>query len=78
MAGGAAVRSLWPSSVPGLKHLLALKLHAARNEHRMDKDMGDVRELLLANPGAVSSLELQQLCDQFGSPELVRRLASFL
>ena len=67
-----------PLRAPGLKHLLALKLHAARHEHRMDKDMGDVRELLLANPGAVSPLELQQLCDQFGSPEIARRLAPFL
>jgi len=63
---------------PGLSHLIALKMHAARHEHRIDKDTGDIVELLLANPGAVSPLELRQLCDQFGSPELARRLAAFL
>ncbi len=66
---------LW---APSLRHLIALKLHAARNERRTDKDMNDVRELLRANPGSISPVELRELCDQFGAPDLARRLAEFL
>jgi hypothetical protein len=64
--------------VPALAHLLALKLHAAQNEHRTEKDMGDVLALLRANPGEISAAELQKLCDQFGTPALAERLADFL
>lgn len=32
------------------------------------KDMGDVIALLRANPGEISAVELQKLCDQFGTP----------
>ena len=64
--------------VPALVHLLALKLHAAENEHRTEKDMGDVIALLRANPGEISAAELQKLCDQFGTPALAVRLADFL
>ena len=64
--------------VPALGHLIALKLHASRNEHRTEKDMGDVKELLTLNPGKVSREELKQLCEQFGTPELAIRLAVFL
>lgn len=67
-----------PLRVPALSHLIALKLHAAQNEHRTDKDMGDIRALLLANPGKVSHEELAQLCEQFGTPELAARLAGIL
>lgn len=64
--------------VPALAHLLALKLHAAQNEHRTEKDMGDVLALLRANPGEIPAAELRKLCDQFGTPALAKRLADFL
>ncbi len=64
--------------VPALGHMLALKLHAAQNEHRTEKGMGDVIALLRANPGEISAAELQKLCDQFGTPALAVRLADFL
>lgn len=64
--------------VPALAHLIALKLHAAQNEHRTEKDMGDVLALLRANPGEISAAELRKLCDQFGTPALAQCLADFL
>ena len=64
--------------IPALQHLIALKLHAAKNTHRTEKDLGDVIELLRANPGKVSPAELMQICDKFGNSELARRLADFL
>lgn len=64
--------------VPALAHLLALKLSAAQNEHRTEKDLGDVIALLRANPGKVSPAELRKLCDQFGTPALAVRLNEFL
>lgn len=64
--------------VPALAHLIALKLHAAQNEHRTEKDMGDVTELLRINPGKVPPDELRKLCAQFGTPALAKRLGEFL
>lgn len=64
--------------VPALAHLLALKLNAAQNEHRAEKDLGDVIALLRANSGKISAAELRKLCDQFGTPKLTARLAEFL
>jgi hypothetical protein len=45
--------------VPALPHLLALKLHAAKNQHRTSKDMEDVVQLLSCNPGKVPPAELR-------------------
>lgn len=64
--------------VPALAHLIALKLHAARNEHRTDKDLADVRELLRANPEKVPPEDLLKLCRQFGSPEQEEYLKDYL
>jgi len=64
--------------IPSLPHLIALKLHAAKNEHRTEKDLGDVIALLRANPGTVPPEDLLKLCDQFGSPSLATRLHEFL
>lgn len=63
---------------PALPHLIALKLHAARHEHRTEKDLQDVEALLKANPGVVSAAELRRICDQHGSPELAARLSKWL
>lgn len=64
--------------VPALPHLLALKLHAAKNQHRTSKDMEDVVQLLTFNPGKVPPAELRSLCEQFGSPESLAHLSAFL
>lgn len=64
--------------VPALAHLIALKLHAARNEHRGSKDIDDVAQLLSLNPGEVPPVELRELIDQFGIPEHIHLLRHFL
>lgn len=64
--------------VPALAHLIALKLHAAQNEHRVEKDLADVIALLRGNLGEIPAAELRKLCDQFGTPALAERLADFL
>lgn len=67
-----------PLRVPSLPHLIALKLHAARNEHRVEKDLADVRALVAANPGKVSREELGELCNKFGTEDIAERLRGLL
>lgn len=63
--------------VPALAHLIALKLHAIRNNPlREARDLGDIAELLRANPESVSQTELAALCDQFGTPGIETKLKS--
>ncbi len=64
--------------VPCLAHLISLKLHAAQNEHRTEKDIGDIIQLLSSNPDSIAPAELHQLCDKFGTPALAARLHEFL
>ncbi len=64
--------------IPSLAHLIALKLHAAQNEHRTQKDMADIVQLLTANPGRIPPSDLRQLCDKFGTPTLTGQLHAFL
>jgi hypothetical protein len=67
-----------PFRVPALGHLIALKLHAGKNEHRAGKDIEDIIQLLSANPGKLPADELRQLCNQFGAPGITLRLSAFL
>jgi hypothetical protein len=61
-----------PLHVPCVVHLIALKLHAAKNNpKRLEKDMGDVLELLERNPDAVTREELEQVCKGYASPESI-------
>lgn len=63
--------------VPSLPHLIALKLHAIRNNPaREARDLGDITELLRANPGKVSTEELTSLCSQFATTEISEKLKS--
>ena len=60
---------------PALPHLIALKLHAIRNNSAREAgDLGDIARLLRANPGALSSRELVALCTQFGPPGIETKL----
>ncbi len=64
-----------PVNVPCVSHLIALKLHAVKNNpKRLGKDMTDVLELLERNPGAVTREELEQVCKDYASPEAVSML----
>jgi predicted nucleotidyltransferase len=61
--------------VPGLPQLIALKLHAIRNQPlREARDLGDIAELLRLNPGRVSAAELEELCKKFGPAGIGRKL----
>lgn len=69
LMGGAACR------VPALPHLLALKLHAIRNNPpREPRDFADIVELLRANPGAISPDALRALCAQYGPEGIWEKL----
>jgi len=60
---------------PALPHLIALKLHAIRNNPAREAgDLGDIARLLHANPGDISSSELSALCMQFGPPGIEIKL----
>ena len=60
---------------PSLPHLIALKLHAIRNNPAREAgDLGDIARLLRANPGAISASELTALCKQFGPPGMDAKL----
>jgi hypothetical protein len=61
--------------VPGLAELIALKLHAIRNDPRREtRDLGDIAELLRLNPGRITAEALESLCLKFGSPEIAAKL----
>jgi hypothetical protein len=65
--------------VPGLAQLIALKLHAIRNEPRREgRDLPDITELLRLNPGRITTGELGELCDKFGPTGIGSRLQGFL
>lgn len=50
-----------------LDHLIAMKIHALKNnEERKGRDLIDIRYLLEANPGVISDADLQALCSKFG------------
>ncbi len=65
--------------VPALAHLIALKLHAIRNNPTREAgDLGDITKLLRANPGAISASELDALCARFGPPGTAPKLQALL
>lgn len=64
---------------PALPHLIALKLHAIRNNPaREAADLGDIARLLHANPGAISPGELTVICTRFGPPGIDAKLRTLL
>jgi hypothetical protein len=66
-------------SVPGLAQLIALKLHAMRNDPRREgRDLADIAELLRLNPGRITAAELRELGEKFGSREIVGKLEILL
>ena len=67
--GGSELR------VPAIAHLIALKLHALKNNPaRQGKDMRDIIHLLELNSAVVSRDELRQLCTRYASAESIRQL----
>lgn len=65
--------------VPGLVQLIALKLHAMRNEPRREaRDLADIAELLRLNPGSIGATELSEICERFGPPGMIDKLRGVL
>lgn len=65
--------------IPCLPHLIALKLHAIKNNPKRElKDMGDIVALLEANPGKVPQDELRSICERYGPAGIFRRLEGYL
>ncbi len=61
--------------VVGLEGLLAMKLHALKNDvERKGKDLVDIRFLLDYNAGAITEDKLQAMCDRFGGPDTYRKI----
>jgi hypothetical protein len=58
--------------IPSLHHLFALKLHAIKNNPDRAKDVEDIRQLILANPGVVTADSFKELCEKFGPPDYAR------
>jgi hypothetical protein len=53
--------------VPGLAHLVALKLHAMKNDaSRKPRDLADIIDLLRLHPAALSHSDLLRLCEKHG------------
>jgi predicted nucleotidyltransferase len=72
-------RGIHEFRVPALANLIALKLHAIRNNPaREARDLSDIAELLRANPGVVASDEIKTLCSRFGPPDFVTKLEPLL
>ena len=66
-------------NVPSLLHLIALKLHAVKNNAKRElKDMGDIVELLRAHPDAVSQEALRGVCERYGPDGILEKLESYL
>jgi predicted nucleotidyltransferase len=63
-------------SVPSIKHLIALKLHAMKSgqRSRMFRDMDDVINLIQLSKMEVKGDEFKKLCQTYGSTELYEYL----
>ncbi len=61
--------------VPTLVHLIALKLHAVKNNPRREaRDLADIVELLRANANQVTGEELEKLCRRYGPEGVFQKL----
>lgn len=62
--------------IPGLDHLLALKLHVLKQNqrHRIVKDLDDIIRLVLANGLNVETEHYQKLFAKYGNLELLEKV----
>ncbi len=61
--------------VPCLLHLIALKLHAMKNNQKRElKDLADIVALLQENPGKVSREQLITVCKRHGPKDVIRQI----
>jgi hypothetical protein len=65
------------AKVPKLQHLIALKVHALKHTriHRFMKDFQDVVGLIDVNHLDVASLDLREIFQRYGTPDLYAKVA---
>ncbi len=65
--------------IPALTHLVALKLHAIKNNPKREaRDLGDIVELVRANPDGLPAQEVEALCVKHGPKGIHLRLKALL
>jgi len=65
--------------VPSLFHLIALKLHALKNNsNRQFKDLPDILALIKNNDLNINTDEFRQLCLKFGTVEIYNNIRGFM
>ena len=73
---GVGSRSL---RMPCLAHLIALKLHAIKNDPKRElRDLSDIVELLRANPDVVPAEELERLTSGYGPDGALEKIRTQL
>ena len=61
--------------IPSLNHLIALKLHAVKNDPQREwSDLPDILNLVRINRLNVKDYSFQQLCSQFGPPLIYEKI----
>lgn len=65
--------------IPCLIHLIALKLHAIKNNPKRElRDLSDIVELLRNNQGEIGKGELKATCMRYGPKGIYAKLKSYL
>ena len=65
--------------VPKLEHLIALKLHAIKQQPKIRelKDLNDIVELVRRNHMDVKAESFKSVCLDFGNPELYQKIVEY-
>lgn len=65
--------------IPSFIHLIALKLHAIKNNPKRElKDLNDIVELLRNNRNKIAKKELESTCIRYGPEGIYAKLESYL
>jgi len=65
--------------VPSVEHLIALKLHAIKQQPgaRELKDLGDIVELIKSNHLNAHEESFKKLCLKFGTPDIYKKIINY-
>lgn len=66
--------------IPSVEHLIALKLHAIKNnpKNRMWKDLPDIIRLIKMNNIDLKSDKFKNICLKFGNSEIYKNISNFM
>lgn len=66
-------------NVPSVEHLIALKLHAIKNNpDREARDIADIVELTRKNSSEITSDTLKLYCDEYGPENIFEKIRKYL